>query len=44
MEREQLSQVMFFLMKSTPPFSLVTRAESGVLIRSRSDSDKGAGI
>ena len=33
-----------FLMKSTPPFSLVTRAESGVLIRSRSDSDKGAGI
>ena len=33
-----------FLMKSTPPNSLVTRAESGVLIRSRLDSEKGSGI
>ena len=33
-----------FLMISTPPDSLVTRAESGVQIRTRSTTDIGAGI
>ena len=33
-----------FLMISTPPDSLVTRAENGVQIRTRSTTDIGAGI
>ena len=33
-----------FLMQSTPPKSLVTRADDGVLIRTRATQESGGGI
>ncbi|MCF7818602.1 MAG: hypothetical protein K9M54_12050 [Kiritimatiellales bacterium] len=33
-----------FLMQSTPPGSLVTRADGGVVVRTRETSERGAGI